>query len=188
MTATRKRPPAATAAAVAAAWKPTVEAVRICLDADLVLQIQALEEDLAEAQREDTVTNRAPQAPALAERILTLKADAAASEVEFRFRSLGRRAYTDLLRAHPPTAQQKADAGDGVTVLWNVDTYPPALLHACCVTPADTTLPWWQDLWDTWGVGQAERLWKACLAANAGVAEVPKARAAYGLIHGCAPN
>lgn len=187
MTARKAPPPAApTAADVAAAWQPVIEPVSIFLDSDLGLRIEALEEELLEAQRQDAVANRVPVAPGIAEEILRLKDRA--RPVEFRFRSLGRRAYSDLLRAHPPTDAQKADAPAGQVLLWDADTFPPALMAACCVQPADTTAEWWRNVYDDWGLGQVERLWKACLTANAGVAEVPKGRVAYAMIHGSAPS
>jgi len=189
VTAPRKRQPAApTAAGITAAWQPVIEPVRICLDSELVLRIEDLEEQLLEAQRQDAVSNRAPVAPGIAEQVLGLQEQARAAEVEFRFRSLGRRAYSDLLRAHPPTEAQKADAPAGQVLMWDADTFPPALMSATCVQPADTTLDWWRGVYDDWGLGQVERLWKACLTANAGVAEIPKARVAYAMIHGSAPS
>jgi hypothetical protein len=175
---------ATTAADVDEVWKPTQTRARICMDSDTVLAIERLEEQLAAEQRLDERLNRVHDAvaPRVAEEILDLKEQAQASEVEFVFASVGRKVYTELIAAHPPTAEQEAEAG--AKLLWNTDTFPPALLALAAVAPTGTTEAWWTRKYNTWGVGQIQRVWNACMAAQGGVVEVPKAAAASEVMTG----
>jgi hypothetical protein len=175
-----------TAAEIDADWQPTKVRATVCLDSDLVLEIERLEESLARETKLDETTNRAPLAPGIAERIIELREQAKAKEREFVFASIGRRAYSDLIRSHPATEAQAEEAG--ARLAWNTDTFPPALLAASCVEPTDTSLAWWQRKYDQWGTGQVARLWQACLAAQGGVVEVPKAEAASAMTAGSAPS
>jgi hypothetical protein len=175
-----------TAAEIEAGWQPTKVRATVCLDSDLVLEIERLEESLARETKLDDTTNRAPLAPGIAARIVELREQAKAAEVEFVFASIGRRAYSDLLRAHPATEEQSEAAG--ARLAWNTDTFPPALLAAACVEPTGTDLAWWLRMYDRWGTGQVARLWQACLAAQGGVVEVPKAEAASAMTSGSAPS
>jgi hypothetical protein len=175
-----------TAADIDKAWQPTKARTTICLDSDLVLEIERLERQRLREERLDAIDNRAAVAPGIAARIDELREQAKAAEVEFVFQGLGRGAYTDLLRAHPPTPEQETDAG--AQLLWNTDTFPPALMAAACVEPTGTDLAWWTRKYDDWGVGQVTRLWQTCMAAQAGVVEVPKAVAASEVTLGSAPS
>lgn len=171
------------------AYQPTLFRAALCLDSELVLQIERLEEQLAVEQNLDAKTNRIPVAPAVAERILELRDLAQAAEVEFVFKSIGRGAYTDLIRRHQPTDDQQADAAAlNQRLMWNTDTFPPALMAAAAVEPTGTDVAWWTRKYEDWGVGQITRIWNACLAAQGGVIEVPKATAASELMSGSEPS
>lgn len=169
-------------------YQPTLARAKVCLDSKLVLEIDRLEEQLRTARTLDERLHRDQdaEAPALARRILELKDQAAASEVEFVFRSIGRLAYTELVRKHPATQAQAEEAGAHLS--WNPDTFPPALLAAACVEPDDSTEAWWTRKYNEWGVGQVKRLWEACLTAQGGVVEVPKALAASEVISASSPS
>jgi hypothetical protein len=173
-----------TAADIDAKYQPTKSRAVICLDADVVLAIARLTEDMEREHSIDVNTNRVPVAPGIAEQILQLREQAKASEVEFVFHSIGRLAYTDLIRAHPATAEQQKDATDAELgkLAWNPDTFQPALFAASCESPTGTTAQWWLRKFDEWGIGQIQRLWRACLAAQMGVVELPKAEDASGLM------
>lgn len=159
-----------------AAYQPTKVRASVCLDSDLVVEIGRLEQQLATEKAVDRKTNRIAKAPALAEQILELRERAAAAEVEFVFQGIGRRAYTDLRAKHPPTQEQKDEAAkQGLEAEFNPDTFPPALMAASCIQPSGSTVKWWARKYDEWTVGQISRLWSACLAAQVGVTEVPKA-------------
>jgi hypothetical protein len=58
--------------------------------------------------------------------------------VTFRFRAIGRVELDHLMGEHPPTKEQTTTArreGKGAP-MWDGDTFPPALIAACCVEPA----------------------------------------------------
>lgn len=166
----------ATAADIAADWQPTLVRAVICLDSRIVLEIERLTEQLEREKAIDEKTNRAPKAPGIAVEILELREVAKASEREFVFQSIGRRAYTDLIRQHPALPEQEENAG--VELNWNTDTFPPALLAAACVEPTGTDLAWWTRAYNDWGLGQVTRIFQAALSAQGGVVEVPKATGA----------
>ena len=59
----------------------------------------------------------------------------------FTFRSLGRKAFFELLAAHPPRDEDHeaaATVGEGSRAPWNLDTFPEALVQTSCVDPVLT--------------------------------------------------
>lgn len=177
------------AAAIDAAYRAPQATATICLRADLTTEIDRLEAELRAVQKADDENNRTPEAPALAERIMALQAEAAAAEVRFVFQSMGRRRWSDLIRAHKPTDEQRRLAEENeMVVAFNTDTFPPAAMHASCIEPPNLTLDWWQQIYDRWGEGQVRVLFNACQAAHFGVAEVPKAPRASAVMNGSARN
>ena len=169
------------AADIDAAYQPTKTRATICLDSDLVLQIERLEEQFDAANGDDSA---ASQGPVIAAQIAELIAGAKAAEVEFVFKSIGRRAYSDLRRKHPPTDEQKAALREGQTAVFDPDGFLPDLFAAACESPTGTTPKWWREKYDDWGDGQLTILVAAVTAAQQGVNEVPKALRAYALIRG----
>lgn len=80
----------------------------------------------------------------------------AEESVTFVFKALGRKVVEVLMKKHRPTASQVAEFQEILedqglpkqTLQFNEDTFPPALLSACCVTPKMTTEEA-QALWDS---------------------------------------
>lgn len=70
--------------------------------------------------------------PAKTREITIKTVDDAGKEIELTllFKTIGNRAYDDLLGNHPPTKEQSKKGN-----LWNTDTFPPALFSACSVDP-----------------------------------------------------
>jgi hypothetical protein len=59
----------------------------------------------------------------------------------FVFEAIGHKRLTALIRRHPPTEEQKADAtGRGQELSWNPDTFLRALVEDSCTAPA--SYPW----------------------------------------------
>jgi len=77
----------------------------------------------------------------------------------FRFQALGADEYESLVDLHPPTPEQTATARREGNLLpkWNVDTFPQALVAACCVEPALDEAEVSQ-LWKSPDWNQSERL------------------------------
>lgn len=98
---------------------------------------------------------------------------------EFVFRSIGRRAYSDLLMENQPTPTQVAEAkkaGDG-EFNWNPDTFPVALLIASMISPAMDEADI-KDIWESpdWSAAETMALFMAALEANSSrrVIDIPK--------------
>jgi hypothetical protein len=112
-----------------------VATARVLIRQDLLARHEELDAELQAAIASDGMHNRTPRAPALAAELEALEAEVEAAKVEFRFRSIGKRAWADLLAAHPPTREQKkADP----RVDHNPDTFPAAAIAASCVDPVLT--------------------------------------------------
>jgi len=158
--------------------------------ADLLDRISTLEEEAAREAAVDKSENRDPVAPGIARQIQALEQELADSEVEFTFQALGRRAYAALVTGNPPTEAQKTQAeAQGVPLTYNSDTFPPLLLTASCVAPEGTTLEDMTDLWDNWSDGQLGPMWRACLTANMGSADVgPKSLIASAILGVSGPS
>lgn len=144
---------------------PREVTVRVCLAGDAGAELEALETELGELGewQPSSLGERNP-AYELQERITAARERARAAAVEFRFRALGHRAYSNLIAAHPPAEGSKEpyDAG----------TFLPAVLSACCVEPSLT--PAQVDrLLDVVNDGTARTLFAAALAVNEEPSPVP---------------
>jgi hypothetical protein len=161
-----------------------VRRAKLCLDGELLAEIERLTEELSLVQLADQAENRKPQAPALAQRIVELTEQAQASETEFVFQPLGRRPWRDLVAEHPPTDEQKAAGAE-----YNTDTLPIVAMGRSCIAPADASEESFAELEDdpTINDAQWDRLWFACWAANTGGnggADIPLSGRAYALARG----
>jgi len=101
----------------------------------------------------------------------TLRAQAAADEavVTLKFRSVGHHAYDQLVRDHPPTAEQIAEvkaAGMG-DLNFNADTFPPALVAASLEEPKMTVAEV-TELWDSpdWNQAELSAIFTAAVEVN----------------------
>lgn len=144
---------------------PREVTVKVCLAGDAAAEATALEEQLGElGEFKPTSLGQANPAFELQERIEAARQRAREGAVEFRFRALGHRAYSNLLAAHPAPEDSKEpyDAG----------TFLPAVLAACCVEPSLT--PAQVDrLLDVVNDGTARTLYAAALAVNEEPSPVP---------------
>lgn len=152
--------------------------VRIPWDGAAADEAARLAAELPRVQDDDARHNRDPQAPEVARRIDELERRARESEVVFSFEGIGRAAYQRMIEAHPATPEQEETAGQKLS--FNSDTFPPALMAASCVEPAELRgdLDEWTEIHDEWSTGLVACLWNAALQANARVNEAPKSRLA----------
>jgi hypothetical protein len=144
---------------------PREVTVPVCLAGDAGAELEALEAELGQLG-EWQPTSLAETNPAfeLQERIAAARERVRETAVEFRFRALGHRAYSNLLAAHPAPKDSKEpyDAGK----------FLPAVLAACCVEPSLT--PAQVDrLLDVVNDGTARTLFAAALAVNEEPSPVP---------------
>jgi hypothetical protein len=155
--------------------KPITKTVAIALDPDLA-------EELEEARRgRDTAAARAgarandseaqAQLWEAEERLAQVEARMVDEEAVayFTFRSIGRALYDALVDEHQPTPAQRAKAkslGMG-EIAWNPDTFPPALVAACLVTPpltSDEMQALWRD--DAWNQAELNAMLQAAVDVN----------------------
>ena len=123
--------------------KLPVEEVPIVLDGEWgqqVLDAQermvALESSLRARPGDTTLIGELDELLAEIER---LNAERDEHVAVFKFKGLGRDRYERLVRAHPPTQEQRKQAArESSGASWNRDTFPPALIHACLVEPSMT--------------------------------------------------
>lgn len=155
------------------------KSVRLTLRGDLMDEIATLEEEMHRQEREDEKYNREDLAPKIARQIQDLVEAARAAEVLFTFQGLGSGEFAKLQAAHPATDENRKALGTD-ELEWNPDTFPPALMAASCIAPADLhdNTAEWTEIHRSWSNGQVMRLWTTCMAANAMGADTPKSERA----------
>ena len=95
--------------------------------------------------------------------------DGEVQEVELLFRSIGSKAYDELVAKHPPTALQRRE-----DLSYNMDTFAPALIARCCVDP-EMTVEEVKELWtsDQWNRGELLMLFMAAVEVNTRGLDIP---------------
>lgn len=149
--------------------------VEVVLDPSLAEQVREAERRRDDADRrlairpdDDTIQAEVWEATSTLE---ALRARAVEEEavVTVRFRSIGRHAWDDLIREHPPTDAQVAEAktagmGD---LNFNSETFPPAVVAASLDEPR-LSAEEVADLWDSpdWNQAELGMLFAAALEVN----------------------
>jgi hypothetical protein len=144
---------------------PRETTVRVCLAGDVAGELEALEQELGElGEWQPTSLGEANPAYELQERIEAVRQRVREASVEFKFRALGHRGYSNLIAAHP--------APEGSREPYDAGTFLPAVLAACCVEPSLT--PAQVDrLLDVVNDGTARALFGAALAVNEEPSPIP---------------
>jgi hypothetical protein len=155
------------------------QSVTLCVRGDLVDEIAKLEQQMAREDEDDQRVNRHAVAPQIARQIQELEAVAREAEVTFTFQGLGQGRFAKLQAQHPATAENKQQLGTD-ELEWNPETFPPALMAASCIAPAELAGndAEWLEIHQSWSNGQVLRLWATCMAANAMGADTPKSQRA----------
>lgn len=99
------------------------------------------------------------------------KAAADAQTVIMKFRALGRKAYSDLLKAHPPTEEHQKEfdaqlASHGMEprkLEHSLDSFPPALIAATLFEPKLTEKQA-AEMWEEWSEAETEAIFARALA------------------------
>lgn len=164
MAQTKKTAPVRSIADIIAAAKPRESTVTLCLAGDVAGRIEDLERELA-AVSDWQSTSMADADPrlALAGQIGELQDQMRGSEVVFRFRALGDKAYSDMVAAHPPRSAKE---------LFNPETLFPQLIAACCFEPLMGVEEYGQ-LAEVLNAGQRRELENAAWAVNDESTAVP---------------
>lgn len=156
------------------AKKPIEQVVPIHHDDDL---LAAYEDAGAALGRAELLAEDGDDASAL--RIAELReakdraAEALRAETTFlTFRSIGRRAYQDLIEDNPPTAEQRVQHKEdhGVEAPYNDETFAPALVAACCVDPKTGeptfTVEEVAQLFEEWNSSEVIAMYQAAINVN----------------------
>lgn len=144
---------------------PREYTVRVCLAGDAAGELQALEQEMGDlGEWHPTSLAEANPAHALQERIDDARRRVLEASVEFRFKALGHRAYSNLLAAHP--------APEGSKEPYDAGTFLPALLAACCVEPTLTPAQA-NQLLDVVNDGTARTLFQTALSVNEEPSPIP---------------
>lgn len=155
--------------------KPREKSVFQCLAGDEAAEVERLERELAslpEAWRSDSLAAKDP-AEAIRKKIEAARARMRKAEVEFKFRALGDKAWSDLVAAHPSKNKHEA---------WDPETFPKALLSVCCVDPV-MTADQVGELFEVLNEGQRGELVQAAYDVNAEATSIPFSVSASGILN-----
>ncbi|WP_157253214.1 hypothetical protein [Nonomuraea typhae] len=160
--------------------------VPICLAGDLQAEFEDLDRDLAIAREQPADGTLAgggnPLATQLAHQIMELRERMREHTTVFRFRGLPRKAFSDLVAAHPPSDEDKETGND---VNW--ETFGVALVSACAVEPEMTEAETGQ-LADALTQAQWDSLFAAAWSVNKRDVDVPFSYAASAVLQSSKKN
>lgn len=140
--------------------EPLERRVPIVLSDEAAKDYQSAKDELGRCELLKDGIEEAQAAVASAEKALK------AATVTLRFRSIGRKRYAALVRAHPPTEEQIAEAKeDGRTAPYDAENFSVALIAASCVEPAMTEEQV-ATLSEEWNPAEYMQLWIAALEVN----------------------
>jgi hypothetical protein len=163
-----KTPAAPGIEAILAAAKPREVVLRLCLAGDLAAEADRLTGELDRLAMfvPSSLSDIDPRT-ALAADLDKVIEQMRAGEVEFRFRALPRKEFSDLLAKHPPLTDTQA---------WNAETLQVELVALACVSPA-MSLEQADALFDAVNESGRSELFTAAWAANRAETRVPFSRA-----------
>ncbi|MGW6739726.1 hypothetical protein ACWGDX_03085 [Streptomyces sp. NPDC055025] len=145
--------------------KPREKSAYMCLAGDVLAEVDRLERELAglsDTWKPESLASSNP-GEKIAKKIKALREQMQKAETEFRFRAIGARAWSDLVAAHP-----SKNPNEG----WDPQTFPRALVSACCVDPVMT--PEQADqLFEVLNEGQRTELMQAAYDVNAEATSLP---------------
>ncbi|MFR9796635.1 hypothetical protein ACL02U_12125 [Streptomyces sp. MS06] len=153
--------------------RPREHTVRICLAGDVAAEVERLEAQLA-AVSEWKPNSIAEQHPGveLAKKISAAREKMREAEIEFTFRALGAKAWSDLVAQHPSEAEDQA---------WDADTLAPALVAASSVDPV-MSQEQVDELFEQLNNGQRDELIGAAWSVNGEATSVPFSLAASAIL------
>lgn len=146
------------------AYKPPEDVIELHLDGAAAMRLGRLERRLQEAIVYDRTHNEPDTAPAVRAELEAFQREYDASKVEVRLQALSRKAWSDLMAAHPPSEEHRKLRLDH-----NPETFWPAALAECIVEPAGSV----EDvamLAERLPEGEWNRLVRCCADLNRGVA------------------
>ena len=144
--------------------KPREHTIRLCLAGDVAAEVERLEAELAAMQSwvQQSIADAHPGI-ALAEKIAAARERMQGSEVEFTFRALGAKAWSDLVAQHPSEKEGES---------WDDESLAPALIAASAINPAMTPDDV-GELFEQLNAGQRQQLIDAAWTVNGEATAVP---------------
>lgn len=161
---------------------PRVITARVLLRQDLLDQHAVLQHALevavqADRGRGEGALDEEPEATIIAAQLTELEAEIDAAKRDFVFRRVGKKAWADLLAAHPPTKEQRSA---NPRIDNNPETFPLAAIAASCTSPR-MTVEQAQKFEEILDLTQFQQIYQACLDANIGGGDSPKSALAGGI-------
>lgn len=150
------------------------KSVFLCLAGDEVAEIERLERQLAslaDTWQPDSLAGADPREK-ISKQIKAVRERMRKAEVEFKLRALGDKEWSDLVAAHPGKERQQA---------WDPETFPKALVSACCVDP-EMTPDQATELFEVLNEGQRNELMQAAYDVNAEATHIPFSVSASGIL------
>lgn len=144
--------------------RPREHTVRICLAGDVAAEVERLEAELSAVSnwQSQSIADQHPGV-AIAERIAEARQRMQEAEVDFTFRALGAKAWSDLVAQHPSDKEGEA---------WDDESLAPALVAASAFDPVmgpeDVAA-----LFEQINLGQRQELINAAWAVNGEATTVP---------------
>lgn len=144
--------------------RPREHTVRICLAGDVAAEVERLEAELAATSgwQAESIADQHPGVE-IAERIADARKRMQEGEVEFTFKALGAKAWSDLVAQHPGKSEEDA---------WDAETLAPALVAASSIDPVMTQSDV-DELFEALNVGQRQQLIDAAWQVNGEATAVP---------------
>lgn len=142
--------------------KPVVVEVPVCTAGDLVTRHAQLMSELEGASKDGSLGGN-PKAEQILAELEAVEAEQEASTLLVAVKSVGRRAWADLLRAHPPRPEDKGSDH-------NADTFPIAAVAASVGVSVEQI----DTLAESLPPGEWRKLWDAAVHVNVGPMPHPK--------------
>lgn len=148
-------------AALRAQAKPYVTKATVCVDGELVAELETLQEQIREGEGTGMLEG-SPGLTELQDRAEQLARDIEEKSITLRFKSIGRANWRKIELAHPATEEQREEDSD---LELNPETYPKAALKAASLEPklSDEDVDF---IVDDLSEGEFQEVWGACIRAN----------------------
>lgn len=159
----------------------------VCLRGDLVAEYERLERQLRTASKVATSLGEPSPAYTIAQRMEALRGQMVESTVEFKFRALPPRGWSDLSASEPDSITDETPAEDKSQLRDAWHAWVCAVIAASCYEP-QMTVEQASALAEELSNGQLVRLFNAAYLTNAGRTSVPFSDAAFELLQGTGPK
>lgn len=144
--------------------QPRTQRLPVFLDDELAGEVADLASDVEQFKIRHSGQ---PVPDDLAAKLREAKDRLAEVTVEMVFQSIGRKRYEDLVKAHPATPEQLAEAKEegADAPPYNVDTFPIALIAESCVQP-EMSYDEVEALVDEWNQSEVMAMFSCAISVN----------------------